>query len=198
MLIYVNTNLDKNLLKIDKKVLNFNIASGMIEKIKENNRKVSPEWRNDMRKETVAVITKYLLDIMFFAGIAVTVTLPWLVKLVTAYFHFEDFEGRYVEIVSIYFVLGILAVLILGELRKMFRTVLKNDCFVRENVVSLQRMGTYSFIIAAVCLLRSVLYTTAAMLVLVLVFVIAGLFSKVLAFVFDEAVDYKIENDLTI
>ena len=102
------------------------------------------------------------------------------------------------EIVSIYFVLGILAVLILGELRKMFRTVLKNDCFVRENVVSLQRMGTYSFVIAAVCLLRAVLYTTAAMLVLVLVFVIAGLFSKVLAFVFDKAVDYKLENDLTI
>lgn len=148
-----------------------------------------------MKKETVAVITKYLLDIMFFAGIAVTLTLPWLVKLVTAYFHFE---GRYVEIVSIYFVLGILAVLILGELRKMFRTVLKNDCFVRENVVSLQRMGTYSFIIAAVCLLRAFLYTTAAMLVLVLVFVIAGLFSKVLAFVFDKAVDYKLENDLTI
>lgn len=151
-----------------------------------------------MKKETVAVFTKYLLDIMFFAGIVVTVSLPWLVKLVTAYFDFEDFEDRYVEIVSIYFVLGILAVLILGELRKMFRTVLGNDCFVRENVVSLQRMGTYSFIIAAVCLLRAVLYTTAAMLVLVLVFVIAGLFSKVLAFVFDKAVDYKLENDLTI
>ncbi len=59
-------------------------------------------------------------------------------------------------------------------------------------------MGTYSFVIAAVCLRRAVLYTTAAMLVLVLVFVIAGLFSKVLAFVFDKAVDYKLENDLTI
>lgn len=82
-----------------------------------------------MKKETVAVITKYLLDVMFFAGIAVTLTLPWLVKLVTAYFHFEDFEGRYVEIVSIYFVLGILAVLILGELRKIFRTVLGNVMF---------------------------------------------------------------------
>lgn len=151
-----------------------------------------------MKRETVAVFTKYLLDIMFFAGIVVTLTLPWSVKLVAQYIHFEDFEDRYMEMVSIYFVLGILAVLILGELRKMFRTVLKNDCFVRENVVSLQRMGTYSFIIAAVCLLRMLLYMTVAILVLVLVFVIAGLFSKVLAFVFDKAVDYKLENDLTI
>ena len=35
-----------------------------------------------MKKETVAVITKYLLDVMFFAGIIVTVTLPWSVRLV--------------------------------------------------------------------------------------------------------------------
>lgn len=151
-----------------------------------------------MKKETVAVITKYLLDMMYFMGMIVTVTLPWSVKLLADLFQFEDFENRYIEVVSIYFVLGILAVLILGELRKMFRTVLENDCFVRDNVVSLQRMGTYSFIIAAICLLRLILYMTIAMLILVLVFVIAGLFSKVLAFVFDKAVDYKIENDLTI
>ena len=43
-----------------------------------------------------------------------------------------------------------------------------------------------------------VLYLTVAMLTLVLVFVIAGLFSKVLAFVFDKAIDYKEENDLTV
>lgn len=105
---------------------------------------------------------------------------------------------EYREVVMIYFVLGTLAALILGELRKMFRTVLNDDCFVKENVVSLQRMGTYSFIIAAVSLLRMILFLTMAMLVIVLVFVIAGLFSKVLAFVFDQAVTYKIENDLTI
>lgn len=137
---------------------------------------------------------------MYFAGIAVTVLLPFpgLVQKVMDFFDFYDFEGHYTEIIVIYFVLGILAVLILGELRKMFRTVLREDCFVKENVVSLQRMGTYSFVIAAICLLRTVLYMTIAMLVLVLVFIIAGLFSKVLAFVFDKAVEYKLENDLTI
>ncbi len=153
-----------------------------------------------MKKETVIIFTKHLLDFMYFAGIAVTVLLPFpgLLQRVVEFFDFHDFEGRYTELIVIYFVLGILAVLILGELRKMFRTVLKDDCFVKENVVSLQRMGTYSFVIAVICLLRTVLYMTIAMLVLVLVFIIAGLFSKVLAFVFDRAVEYKLENDLTI
>ena len=86
----------------------------------------------------------------------------------------------------------------LPELRKIFRTVLKHDSFVMANVFSLKRMGTYSFFIAALCLVRFFLYQTIAMAVLILVFVIAGLFSKVLAFVFEQAITYKEENDLTI
>jgi hypothetical protein len=39
---------------------------------------------------------------------------------------------------------------------------------------------------------------TPATLILVLVFIIAGLFSHVLSQVFDQAVAYKFENDLTI
>lgn len=154
-----------------------------------------------MKKETVIIFTKYLLDFMYFAGIPVTISLPWSVKWIMKLLDFQnyaDFEAYYTEVVVIYFILGILAIMILGELRKMFRTVLRDDCFVKENVVSLQRMGTYSFVIAAICLLRTVLYMTVATLILVLVFVIAGLFSKVLAFVFDRAVEYKLENDLTI
>lgn len=153
-----------------------------------------------MKRETVIWITKYLLDIMYFLGIVVTLLLPvpGVVQHILDFFGYHNFEGYYTELIVIYFILGIMAVLILGELRKMFRTVLKDDCFVKDNVVSLQRMGTYSFVIVLVCLLRTALYMTAAMLVLVLVFIIAGLFSKVLAFVFERAVEYKLENDLTI
>lgn len=152
----------------------------------------------DMKKETVVVITKFLLDFMYFAGMIVTISLPWSVKWLGDFFEYENYIDRYKEVVVIYFILGILAILIIGELRKIFRTVLADDCFVKENVVSLQRMGTYSFIIAAICLIRTIMYLTVAMPTLILVFVIAGLFSKVLAFVFDKAVAYKLENDLTI
>lgn len=156
----------------------------------------SMEWRFIVKKETIIRITKYLLDFMFFAGMAVTVSLPLSVKWIGSYL--EGAKEHYVEYVLIYFVLGVLAVAILGELRKMFRTVLADDCFVMENVVSLQRMGTYSFMIALMALVRTVVCLTIAMLIVILVFLIAGLFSKTLAFVFDKAVQYKEENDLTI
>ena len=47
-------------------------------------------------------------------------------------------------------------------------------------------------------IVRCIDYVTMAMLVVILVFIIAGLFSKVLSFVFEEAVGYKEENDFTI
>ena len=151
-----------------------------------------------MKDENVIRITKFLLDFMYFAGMAVTLSLIWSVKWIADFFNYEPFAVNYKEIVIIYTVLGILAILIIGELRKMFRTVLNKDSFVMKNVVSLKRMGTYSFIIAVICLVRTFLYLTIAMGVLILVFIIAGLFSKVLAFVFEQAITYKEENDLTI
>ena len=104
-----------------------------------------------MKKETVVRITKFLLEIMFYGGIIATLSLPWSVRWVAHFFEMEELMDKYNEIVISYFVLGVLAILILGELRKMFRTVIADDCFVQANVVSLQRMGTYSFIIAAIC-----------------------------------------------
>lgn len=100
--------------------------------------------------------------------------------------------------VLLFAVSGLLAVLIIWELRKIFASVLADDCFVRTNVESLNRMGTYSFLIVLVSAVRSFMYLTPAALMTVLVFVVAGLFSKVLAQVFDRAVTYKLENDLTI
>ena len=152
---------------------------------------------NKVMKENILIrATKLLLDVMFFAGIAVIVTLPVSIRV---YGQFNGYFARYyVQLIVLFGVSGILAELILYELRRMFRTVLANDCFVEANVKSLDRMGTYSFLIALVTAGRMVLYLTPAVLIIILVFVIAGLFSKVLSQVFDRAVAYKLENDLTI
>lgn len=149
-----------------------------------------------MKKEALIKLTKYILDFMFFGGIVVTVTLPLSIKWLEQYI--EHMQGHYGEIVIIYFVLGIAAVKIIWELRKIFKTVINKNCFVQENVISLDKMSKWSFFIVLMSLVRSVVYITIAMGVVILVFTIAGLFSKVLSFVFEEAVGYKEENDFTI
>ncbi len=149
-----------------------------------------------MKKESLIRLTKYILDFMFYAGIVVTATLPFSVKLLGNYIaHAKEHYG---ELVLIYFVLGIAALVIVRELRRIFKTVLNHDCFVRENVVSLDKMCKWSFFIVLMSIVRSFVYLTIAMGVVILVFTIAGLFSKVLSFVFEQAIEYKEENDLTI
>lgn len=140
--------------------------------------------------------TKFLLDFMFFSGILVTASLPWSIKLMGR--QLPHLIEHYEETVIIYFVLGIAAEKLLWELKKIFRTVLEENCFIRENVISLQKMGNWSFFIALMSVVRCIVYMTIAMGVVVLVFVVAGLFSKVLSFVFEQAVNYKEENDLTV
>ena len=148
------------------------------------------------KKKALTAATKYLLDFMFYAGILVTATLPFSVKKIGEVM--PRLIEHYEETVIIYFVLGVSACVLLRELRKIFRSVLAENCFVQENVVSLRKMGNWSFFIALMSVVRSIVYMTIAMAVVVLVFIIAGLFSKVLSYVFQQAVEYKEENDLTV
>lgn len=147
-------------------------------------------------KNKLTVITKYILDVMFYGGIIAIFCVPVLYRLIMPYE--KEVEQYYIPLCIIMMLCGVLAVLIIYELRKIFRTVLADDCFVRENVTSLRKMGNYSFGIALVTLSRLFCYFNSAVFVILVVFVIAGLFSKVLSQVFDKAIGYKEENDLTI
>ena len=154
------------------------------------------ERGKEMKREDVTKLTKYLLDFMFFGGIVVTASLPVSIKMLGAFS--ENLQEHYEVSVILFFVLGIAAIVILRELRRIFKTVVNKDCFVRENVVSLNKICKWSFFIVLMSIVRCIVYVTPAMLIVILVFTIAGLFSKVLSFVFEEAVGYKEENDFTI
>ncbi|WP_302669011.1 DUF2975 domain-containing protein [Eubacterium sp. AF15-50] len=148
-------------------------------------------------KLNITRFTKAVLDIMLVLGILITATLPFLLKTYGKYV--EPGIEKYIWQNSVVLGLcGIFSLMIVWELRKMFKTVIADDCFVRNNVTSLKKMSIYSvgivFFMAVKCLFNITLATMAIMMV----FIIAGLFSRVLAQVFDKAVTYKLENDLTI
>ena len=152
--------------------------------------------RRSFMKDKLTLLTKYLLDFMYFAGIFATITLPFSIKFYGKYNSY--FRDNYYSLLVVLFLSGIFAVLILHELRKMFLSVIRDDCFIKENVNSLDKMSIYSFCIALITACRLFIYITPAIFIVILVFVIAGLFSKVLARVFDKAIIYKLDNDLTI
>ncbi len=149
-----------------------------------------------MSRSPLVRVTKWILDIMFYGGIAVCITVPVIFKQAGKFY--KVFREFYLPFCIIFMVAGVFALIILWELRSIFKTVLREDPFVRENVSSLKRMGISAFCIAVIMLTRLFFVITPAALVLVAVFTIAGLFSLVLSQVFDQAVTYKLENDLTI
>ena len=130
-------------------------------------------------KDKLTLFTKYLLDLLYFAGIFVTATLPFSIKFYGKYNSY--FRDNFYSLLVVLFLSGIFAVLIIHELRKMFLSVIKDDCFIKENVNSLDKMSIYSFCIALITACRLFIYITPAVFIVILVFVIAGLFSKVLA-----------------
>jgi hypothetical protein len=154
---------------------------------------------------------KYLVDVLFVIGIITEAAMPlllWhLVKtgvLVMPGSMQNTPAGGSISITGVLELLlpvmaaGVFALMIFWHLRRMMSTVLKGDCFVHENVKSLHRMGIYAMVIVGFIVLRCFLFFTLTLMVVALVFLIAGSFCFVLERVFDQAVSYKEENDLTI
>ena len=149
-----------------------------------------------MKYERIKKLTKLILDIMFFTGIIVLITLPIWLRFAGTHYS-KDIENHYLAMVIVFAVSGLNGLLIVNELRKMMKTVLEVNCFVEDNVKSLRRMARYSLVISIFFFIKVLLVPTPATLIIILVFFIAALFSVVLSCVFQEAVNYKDENDLT-
>ena len=150
-----------------------------------------------MKYERIKKLTKLILDIMFFTGIIVLLTLPIWLRFAGTHYS-KDIEIHYLAMLIVFAVSGLNGVFIVNELRKMMKTVLEVNCFVEDNVKSLRRMARYSLVISIFFFIKVLLVPTPATLIIILVFFIAALFSVVLSCVFQEAVNYKDENDLTI
>ena len=148
-------------------------------------------------KDKSFLIIKCLTNVMFFCGIPSTISVPFVLKWygnINSYY-----DGiYYIPQTALFLICGVFACLIVYELRKMIKTIEVGDSFVMANVTSLKHMGIYAFIIAVACFVRIFLYPTPGAFALVIVFVLSGLLSNVLAGVFKQAVEYKLENDMTI
>ena len=108
--------------------------------------------KEEKLSNSVTRFTSALLAVMFYGGIAATVSLPWLFRWGARFY--PSLERHYWLNTVLFMLSGVGAVLIIRELRRMFRTVLDEDCFVRQNVVSLRRMGRLGLAIAVITAVR--------------------------------------------
>ena len=112
-----------------------------------------------MRQSRFILFTKYFLDFMFFSGILVEISLPFTLKLLGKYYS-PELEAQYWPMLAIFGLSGICGLVIVFQLRKMMKTVVKRECFVDNNTRSLGVMGKVSFVIAALFAVKCVMLPT--------------------------------------
>lgn len=150
------------------------------------------------RNQTLHCFTKSLIDVLFYGGILICLLVPVLVV------KYRDFNPMLNvapgKTITVLLSSGILAVYILWELRHVFRTIVNREAnpFVTANVTSLRRIAAASAAISIIYILKCLYWFTMATAIIIIIFVLATLFCLVLADVFEQAVLYKQENDLTV
>ncbi len=152
-----------------------------------------------MHKTFVARLTEALLYAVFCAGCALWLALPFFLDQLLVFF-VDAFivVPSYREFILVFLMLvGAAGLLILFELIRLFRT-LRGDPFVMRNAKALKRIGMSALIVTALFAVKCGVYFTPMTLVCALLILLLSLFAFVLASLFEKAVEYKLENELTI
>ncbi|MGI6777709.1 MAG: DUF2975 domain-containing protein [Acetivibrionales bacterium] len=142
-------------------------------------------------------IVKRILDLIFIGGIVIVISLPWSVKWYIGRLIFGTSE-KYVFMLVFLYITGFFALVIVYEIRNIFKTLNRRNPFMMDNVKSLKHIAVASFVISAAYVVKIFVFNSFLTIILAMVFVIAGFFSIILAEVFRQAVEVKEENDLTI
>lgn len=142
-------------------------------------------------------VVKLMLDLVFIGGIGIFISLPlslkWYVNTM-----YQISEKNYWFLLVFLYVTGFFCLLIVNEMRKIFKNLNRRNPFIMDNVRSLKRIAAASFVISAAYTVKILVYNSFFTIILAMVFIIAGLFSLILGEVFNQAVIVKEENDLTI
>lgn len=148
------------------------------------------------RKRILHQFTKIVIDFMFYSGIVVCALVPFAIHKSTEYSALMQ-EIAW-QMIAVLMISGTMSVYVLWEIRCIFKTFVNANPFTQKNVSILRRIAVASFVIAATYIYKCVFWFTLATAIIVIIFGIAGLFCLVLADVFEQAVVYKEENDLTV
>jgi hypothetical protein len=142
-------------------------------------------------------IVKRFLDLVFFGGIGLYISLPislrWYFDVI-----YRISSENYYFLLGFMYLTGIFCLIIIFELRKIFKTLNRRNPFMMDNVKSLNRMAISAFIIAASYIIKIIFFNSFLTVIITMIFIIAGLFTVIFAEVFRQAIEVKEENDLTI
>ncbi len=146
-----------------------------------------------MELSKIAKITHLFLKLFFVVGIV----LLFFMKSFVIYL-----GGEYIlQNTIVYTIIGIFCLYIVYEIIKVFKSIVNNNPFVRENEISLKKIAVTCEIIAILFFIQNILFKSLLISmtsVIIIIFAIAGLCAYVFSQLFKQSAIIKEENDMTI
>jgi len=142
-------------------------------------------------------IVKLFLDLLFWGGIGIVLALPFLLNWYMDYLRGYISE-KYWFLLPFLYITGFFALIIVNELRRIFRKLNRRDPFNMDNVKSFKRLSVCCFVISFLYFVKMIAFNSFLTIILFMAFIIGGFFLLIIAEVFRQAVIVKEENDLTI
>ncbi len=161
-------------------------------------------------KQSLSSLLKHVLTFVMVLGAVIMAGLPWLLKWFFEYeytFYYGNLpagqavqfhQTSYIWTLIFLYLSAILAEVLLWQVRKLLLHIQNDRPFIQENVLLLRRIG---FLCLAFCILYIpalfLIWSVFAVVVL-FVFGVVSCIAFILSALFQKALSYKEENDMTI
>jgi len=152
-----------------------------------------------MKEHFAGKILKISLYVIFILGIIGTITLPFMLENYIKLFYdaYSLHPGYRTFILIFLIIVAIPGLWVVWEMILMMRSIPLGP-FIMRNVSALKRIGVIMFVISAMFIAKLFVYFTFLTMACGVLFLILAFFALTMSNLFNQAVLYKEENDLTI
>lgn len=147
--------------------------------------------------EKLSKMLKVCLQVTFVIGLFITLFLGIILKQYFDWYIIYNSQ-YYWACVILVTPCGLSSLNILWQLIRLLETIHHKNPFVNKNVIGLKRIAVSSFVISIMFFILMFAQATVLTFAISYIFLIAGFCFIVLAGLFQKAVEYKDENDMTI
>ena len=154
-----------------------------------------------MKSKLISKFLEWIMVAIMAVGGIIMIILPFIIRdfvKISSTYSVYNTDYSINVLMGFLYAAGIIAEIIIYNLRKIFRLVNLDTPFCRELPKRLRRLGILILLLSLATLIKFILLQGFFSILLVFLLGLACLCMVVLAEVFDKAVDIKEENDLTI
>ena len=138
------------------------------------------------------------ISLIFLVGMVVYVTLPWLVDLYIDHTAVEISQSTHRVMISMLYSIGVPIFITLVMLWLLTMNISRGKSFITKNVTYLRVISVCSVVIAVMVQFFSTFLKSFFPFIITIIFLLLALLTAVFANLFQAAVQYKEENDLTV